>query len=111
MGRFPSILKRLLRDQEELPIKWVQVEFLFKKNKVDYIVGKGKVRTAGEVEITAGENTGKVISGSNIMIATGCKPRTLDEVAVDGERVMTSRSGDEKTTKIDCDYGSRGYWC
>ena len=25
------------------------------------------------------------------MIATGCKPRTLDEVAVDGERVMTSR--------------------
>ena len=67
------------------------IEFLFKKNKVDYIVGKGKVRSAGEVEITEGEDTGKVISGSNIMIATGCKPRTLDEVAVDGERVMTSR--------------------
>ena len=67
------------------------IEFLFKKNKVDYIVGKGKVRSAGEVEITEGEDTGKVITGSNIMIATGCKPRTLDEVAVDGERVMTSR--------------------
>jgi dihydrolipoamide dehydrogenase len=67
------------------------IEFLFKKNKVDYIVGKGKVRSAGEVEITEGEDAGKVISGSKIMIATGCKPRTLDEVAVDGERVMTSR--------------------
>ena len=67
------------------------IEFLFKKNKVDYIVGKGKVRSAGEVEITEGEDTGKVISGSNIMIATGCKPRTLDEIVVDGERVMTSR--------------------
>jgi dihydrolipoamide dehydrogenase len=67
------------------------IEFLFKKNKVDYIVGKGKVRSAGEVEITEGEDRGKVISGSKIMIATGCKPRTLDEVAVDGERVMTSR--------------------
>jgi dihydrolipoamide dehydrogenase len=67
------------------------IEFLFKKNKVDYIVGKGKVRSAGEVEITEGEDRGKVISGSKIMIATGCKPRTLDEVDVDGERVMTSR--------------------
>ena len=25
------------------------------------------------------------------MIATGCKPRTLDEVPVDGKRIMTSR--------------------
>ncbi len=55
------------------------------------IVGKGMVRSAGEVEITEGGDAGKVISGSKIMIATGCKPRTLDEVAVDGERVMTSR--------------------
>ena len=66
------------------------IEFLFKKNKVDYIVGKGMVRSAGEVEITDGE-AGKVIFGSKIMIATGCKPRTLDKVAVDGVRVMTSR--------------------
>ena len=67
------------------------IEFLFKKNKVDYIVGKGTVKSAGEVEITDGEDAGKVISGSKIMIATGCKPRTLDKVAVDGVRVMTSR--------------------
>ena len=67
------------------------IEFLFKKNKVDYIVGKGMVRSAGEVEITEGDKAGKVIFGSKIMIATGCKPRTLDEIAVDGARVMTSR--------------------
>jgi dihydrolipoamide dehydrogenase len=67
------------------------IEFLFKKNKVDYIVGKGTVKSAGEVEIIEGDDAGKVISGSKIMIATGCKARTLDEVAVDGERVMTSR--------------------
>ena len=58
------------------------IEFLFKKNKVDYIVGKGIVKSAGEVEITEGGDAGKVISGSKIMIATGCKPRTLDEVEV-----------------------------
>ena len=67
------------------------IEFLFKKNKVDYIVGKGKVRSAGKVEITEGDDVGKVISASKIMIATGCKPRTLEGVTVDGVRVMTSR--------------------
>ena len=67
------------------------IEFLFKKNKVDYIVGKGMILSAGKVEITEGADTGKVISGSQIMVATGCKARTLDEVKVDGVRVMTSR--------------------
>ena len=67
------------------------IEFLFKKNKVDYIVGKGMVKSATEVEITEGDDAGKIIFGNKIMIATGCKPRTLDEVAVDGVRVMTSR--------------------
>jgi len=67
------------------------IEFLFKKNRVDYIVGKGMVKSAAEVEITEGDDAGKIIFGNKIMIATGCKPRTLDEIVVDGERVMTSR--------------------
>ncbi len=67
------------------------IEFLFKKNKVDYIVGRGMVRTAEEVEITEGKDAGKIVTGGKVMIATGCKPRSLDKVAVDGERVMTSR--------------------
>ena len=67
------------------------IEFLFKKNKVDYIVGRGMVRTAEEVEITEGKDAGKIVTGGKVMIATGCKPRSLDKVVVDGERVMTSR--------------------
>jgi dihydrolipoamide dehydrogenase len=67
------------------------IEFLFKKNKVDYIVGKGLVHAAGMVEITEGEKAGTYLKGNRIMISTGCKPRTLPEVAVDGKRVMTSR--------------------
>ena len=67
------------------------IEFLFKKNKVDYIVGKGLVHAAGMVEILDGEKAGTYLKGTNVMIATGCKPRTLQEVSVDGHRVMTSR--------------------
>ena len=67
------------------------IEFLFKKNKVDYLVGSGKLLEPGLVEISDGEHAGSSIHGEKVMIATGCKPRTLEEVAVDGARIMTSR--------------------
>ena len=62
------------------------IEFLFKKNKVDYIVGKGFVHAPGMVEIIEGDKAGTYLKGTKVMIATGCKPRTLPEVPVDGLR-------------------------
>ena len=67
------------------------IEFLFKKNKVDYYVGRGQVPAAGMVEITEGEHKGKFFKAKNILIATGCKMRRIPDLAVDGARVMTSR--------------------
>jgi len=67
------------------------VEFLFKKNKVDYIIGRAQVTVPGMVEITEGESKGKFLKTKNILIATGCKMRRIADVAVDGVRVMTSR--------------------
>ena len=67
------------------------VEFLFKKNKVDYFVGRGQVAAAGLVEISEGEHKGKLLKAKNILLATGCKMRRLPDLAVDGVRVMTSR--------------------
>jgi dihydrolipoamide dehydrogenase len=67
------------------------VEFLFKKNKVDYFVGRGSVTVPGMVEITAGEHKGKFLKTKNILLCTGQKPKTLPGLPVDGVRVMTSR--------------------
>ena len=67
------------------------VEFLFRKNKVDYFIGRAQVSVPGMVEITAGEHKGKIFRTKNVLLATGCKPRLLPGVPVDGERVMTSR--------------------
>jgi dihydrolipoamide dehydrogenase len=67
------------------------VEFLFKKNKVDYIVGRGQVTAPGMVEITEGEQKGKFFKTKAILIATGCKMRRIPDLEVDGVRVMTSR--------------------
>ncbi len=67
------------------------VEFLFRKNKVDYFVGRAQVLTPGMVEITDGEHKGKFFKTKNVLLATGCKPRQLPNVPVDGQRIMTSR--------------------
>lgn len=67
------------------------IEFLFKKNKVEYVRGVGQINVAGIVEVSDGPDAGTVLSTEKILIATGCKPRTLPDLEVDGQRVMTSR--------------------
>lgn len=67
------------------------IEFLFKKNKVDYIVGKGQVSAPGMVSITDGPQKGKFLKTKNILIATGCKMRRIPDLEYDGTKVMTSR--------------------
>ncbi|MDX2111083.1 MAG: dihydrolipoyl dehydrogenase [Verrucomicrobiota bacterium] len=67
------------------------IEFLFKKNKVDYFLGRGHISVPGIVEITEGRDKGKFLSAKNILVATGCRARRLPGLEVDGERIMTSR--------------------
>ncbi len=67
------------------------IEFLFKKNKVEYVKGVGTVNVPGMVEVTDGPDKGKILATEKILICTGCKPRQLPGLEVDGERIMTSR--------------------
>lgn len=67
------------------------IGFLFKKNKVDHFIGTGQVMVPGMVEVKDGKDAGKILSTEKILIATGCKARTLPDLEVDGEKVMTSR--------------------
>ncbi len=67
------------------------IEFLFKKNKVDYIRGKGQVSAPGMVTIVEGSDKGKFLKTKNILIATGCKMRRIPGLEFDGVKVMTSR--------------------
>jgi dihydrolipoamide dehydrogenase len=67
------------------------IEFLFRKNKVEYVIGKAHVPAAGMVEITEGEKKGQLLKTKAILIATGCKMRQIPGLEYDGVRVMTSR--------------------
>ncbi|WP_112321906.1 dihydrolipoyl dehydrogenase [Oceanibium sediminis] len=61
------------------------IEFLFKKNKVDWLQGWGKIAGNGQVQVGDETHTAK-----NIVIATGSASATLKGVEVDEERVVTS---------------------
>ena len=61
------------------------IEFLFKKNKVDWIRGWGSIPEPGQVKV--GEDTH---SAKHIVIATGSEPAPLEGVAIDEKVVVTS---------------------
>jgi dihydrolipoamide dehydrogenase len=66
------------------------VEFLFKKNKVDWIRGKARIAGPGKVEVTATSGEVTTLEAANIIIATGSEPAPLAGVNVDGKRIVDS---------------------
>jgi dihydrolipoamide dehydrogenase len=70
------------------------IEFLFKKNKIDWLKGHGKIIDQGTVEVD-----GKNYQTKNIVIATGSDVIGLPNVEIDEERIVTSE-GALKLSKV-----------
>ena len=66
------------------------VEFLFKKNKVDWIKGAGKIAGPGKVEVAAEDGSVTTLETKNFVIATGSEPSGLPGVTVDQKRIVDS---------------------
>jgi dihydrolipoamide dehydrogenase len=67
------------------------IEFLFKKNKVDYLSGEGTIAGAGSVAVTlAGGGKKATLAASNILIATGSDVMPLPGVEIDEKRIVSS---------------------
>ena len=66
------------------------VEFLMKKNKVDWVKGYGKLAGPGKVEVTTTDGAVTVLETKNIVIATGSAPSGLPGVSVDQKRIVDS---------------------
>ena len=67
------------------------IEFLFKKNKVDYIKGFGSVAGSGKVEVKKEDGSTEVIDAKNIIIATGAKSRPMPGLPFNGTTVISSK--------------------
>ena len=66
------------------------VEFLFRKNKVDWLKGQGRIAGAGKVVVKAGDGSETEHAARNIVIATGSVPAPLPGVEVDQKRIVDS---------------------
>ncbi|HZC17648.1 MAG TPA: dihydrolipoyl dehydrogenase [Caulobacteraceae bacterium] len=66
------------------------VEFLFKKNKVDWIKGTGRIAGPGKVIVKAEDGAETTLDAKAIVIATGSEPAPLPGVPVDQSRIVDS---------------------
>jgi dihydrolipoamide dehydrogenase len=66
------------------------VEFLFKKNKVDWIRGRGRLLGGGRVEVIGDDGASTILEARHVVIATGSEPSPLPGVSVDQQRIVDS---------------------
>ena len=70
------------------------IEFLFKKNKVDYVKGWGKFNSANEIGVDGVDGKQSTIKAKNIIIATGSEPSSLPPGVLDiDERYVVTSTG------------------
>lgn len=83
---FPKIIDR----KNQVIAKHAKgIEFLMKKNKVDWIRGRGKLAGPGKVEVE-GEDGPKTLETKNVIVATGSEARMLPGLEADTERILTN---------------------
>ncbi|MBA2305180.1 MAG: dihydrolipoyl dehydrogenase [Acidobacteria bacterium] len=65
------------------------IEMLFKKNKIDWIKGSGRLAGKGKVEVTEGQKQ-TLVAKKEIIVATGSTPRSVPGIDIDRKRIITS---------------------
>ena len=87
MGKSPSVDWKQMQayKAETIDGNTKGIEFLFKKNKIDWLKGWGSIPAAGQVKVGDDIHTAK-----NIIIASGSEPSSLPGIEIDEEVVVTS---------------------
>ncbi len=85
---FGAVVKRS-RDVADGMSKGVQ--FLMKKNKIDVIAGKGKVKPGKKVEVTAADGKTTTYEAKHIILALGARSRQLPNLPQDGKKIIGYR--------------------
>jgi len=67
------------------------LDYLFKKNKIDFIRGTARLDKAGEVTVTAADGAETTYATKDILIATGCVTRPLPGLPFNGKTVIGSK--------------------
>src|SRR5882724_7103674 len=85
---FPAIIKRSRGVSDKMTRG---VQFLVKKNKIDVIMGYGKLKAKGQLEVTGADGKTQIVEGKHILVATGARSRELPNLKQDGTKVIGYR--------------------
>jgi dihydrolipoamide dehydrogenase len=84
-------LNQMMRQKEESVTALTKgIEYLFRKNKVDWIKGWGRIVGQGKVIVTLEDGTESEINAKDIVIATGSEPMSLPGISIDNKRILDS---------------------
>jgi len=64
------------------------IEFLFKKNKIEWIKGTARLAGDGKVEVSGGQ--AQMLKGRHVIVATGSAPHSVPGIEIDRTRIITS---------------------
>ncbi len=67
------------------------VQFLMKKNKIDVIMGNGRLLPGKQLEVTDKSGKKQTLSADHIIIATGARSRQLPSIPQDGKNIIGYR--------------------
>jgi dihydrolipoamide dehydrogenase len=67
------------------------VQFLMKKNKIDVIMGFGKLKAKGQIEVTDKDGKKQMVEAKHIILATGARSRELPSIKQDGKKIIGYR--------------------
>src|SRR6185436_15477268 len=67
------------------------VQYLMRKNKIDVIMGFGKLKAKGQIEVSKTDGTKQTVEAKHIIIATGARSRELPSMKLDGKKIIGYR--------------------
>jgi dihydrolipoamide dehydrogenase len=91
VGEIKTDLGQAVKRSRQVSERLVKgIGFLFKKNKITHLPGRGRLAGKGRVEVSSKDGGKQTVSAKHVIIATGSRPRDLPFLKIDHERVWDS---------------------
>ncbi len=85
---FPGMIKR---SREVAGAMNKGVEFLMKKNKIDVIMGEGKVKKGRKLEVKDKDGKSTTYEADHVIISTGARTKQLPNIKIDFKKIIGYR--------------------
>lgn len=90
-GAKPNFQKVVARSRNVADKMSKGINFLFRKNKIDTLIGFGRLTSEKKVQIESKDGKKTEYTAKNIILATGARSRKLPSMPIDGKKIIGYR--------------------